>query len=77
MAISRPMVASIRGKVLIQLEGSDPVEVGEVEIPIYASTERPKYTRGRNTFDATRNAVKEQIEIGLAGGPIDVKRFQG
>lgn len=53
MATSGPMIASIKGKVLIQLEGSEPVEVGEVEIPIYASTERPKHTRGEQIRQAT------------------------
>lgn len=51
MATSGPIVASIKGKVLIQIEGAQPVEVGEVEIPIYASTERPKHTRSRGMAD--------------------------
>lgn len=67
MATSAPMVASIKGKVLIQLEGSEPVEVGEVEIPIYASTERPKHTRGQEaappvvTIDPTPGQTAEDI----------------
>lgn len=71
MVASRPMVASIKGKVLIQIEGSEPVEVGEVEIPIYASTERPKHTRGRDIIEANRDAIREQARMGLAGGPLD------
>ena len=41
------IVSTIKGKVLIQVEGSEPVEVGEVEIPIHASTSAMPKTRGR------------------------------
>lgn len=39
------LIATIKGKVLIQLPGSEPVEVGEVEIPIHASTSAMPKTR--------------------------------
>lgn len=41
------IVATIKGKVLIQIEGSEPVEVGEVEIPIHVSTKHEPAKRGR------------------------------
>lgn len=47
------ITATITGKVLIQLPDGEPVEVGTVEIPIYAGTERPKATRGREVGNAT------------------------
>lgn len=45
-------VATITGKVLIQIADGEPVEVGTVEIPIYAGTGRPKATRGREVGTA-------------------------
>jgi hypothetical protein len=41
------IIATIKGKVLIQIEGSEPVEVGEVEIPIHVSTKHESAKRGR------------------------------
>lgn len=69
MATSGPMIASIKGKVLIQIEGSEPVEVGEVEIPIYASTERPKHTRGEQIRQANRAVIDYELSIDLRGNP--------
>lgn len=46
-------IASIKGKVLIQLEGSEPVEVGEVKIPVTTYTER----RGRELADTVESIV--------------------
>lgn len=47
------VIATITGKVLIQIAGSEPVEVGTVEIPIHVGTERPKVMRGREVGTAT------------------------
>lgn len=46
------IIATINGKVLIQLPGSEPVEVGEVEIPIYGGTTPTPKTRGREIATA-------------------------
>lgn len=51
--MAAPMIASIKGKVLIQIEGSDPVEVGEVEIPVTVCAER----RGQEITDAVASLV--------------------
>lgn len=48
------IIATIKGKVLIQLPGSEPVEVGEVEIPIHASTSAMPKTRGGEVTIAAR-----------------------
>lgn len=41
------VIATLKGKVLLQFGDAEPVEVGTVEIPIHAGTEHPKHTRGR------------------------------
>jgi hypothetical protein len=46
------IITTIKGKVLIQIPGSEPVEVGEVEIPIHASTSSLPKTRGREVGTA-------------------------
>lgn len=48
------IIATIKGKVLIQLPGSEPVEVGELEFPIHASTSAMPKTRGRELTIATK-----------------------
>lgn len=46
------IVSTIKGKVLIQVEGSEPVEVGTVEIPIHVSTKHQPAKRGREVGTA-------------------------
>lgn len=44
------IAATITGKVLIQIEGSEPVEVGTIEIPVHAG---PVETLGREIAQTT------------------------
>lgn len=46
------VIATIKGKVLIQMEGMEPVEVGTVEIPIHVSTKHEPAKRGRELSTA-------------------------
>ncbi|OIU88648.1 hypothetical protein [Microbacterium sp. AR7-10] len=55
-------VATITGKVLIQIADGEPVEVGTVEIPIYVGTERPKATRGRG-IGTVRHVTQNGIHV--------------
>lgn len=60
------VIATIKGKVLIQIPGSEPVEVGEVEIPIHVSTSTIPKTRGREIATAHVTAPRRGPE-GTAG----------
>ncbi|WP_165875390.1 hypothetical protein [Microbacterium sp. PI-1] len=40
------IISTIKGKVLIQVGDSEPVEVGTVEIPIHVSTKHESAKRG-------------------------------
>ncbi|UXE05352.1 hypothetical protein SEA_RENNA12_1 [Arthrobacter phage Renna12] len=45
----------IKAKVLLQLEGGEPVEVGEIEIPVNVTAgPRPPVTRGGSSLDVQK-----------------------
>lgn len=56
-------VATITGKVLIQIADGEPIEVGTLEIPIYAGTERPKVTRGREIGAPVTHVAQSGIHV--------------
>lgn len=67
------IITTIKGKVLIQLPGSEPVEVGEIEIPIHASTSAMPKTRGREIATAQVTVPRRGPE-GTAGASAAARR---
>lgn len=65
------VIATLKGKVLLQFGDAEPVEVGRVEIPIHAGTRPQSTTRGVGidaqalTDRAQRTSPAEAIEAAL------------